>query len=321
MIMFMNRILFLFLVTTTFPALIYANDTIVARVNNALITAAELESAVDRLIPRASYHGSVSSEKRNELREKALEGLIDKELQYQDAVQRGMKPEKKQVKAQMAQIRDRFKTKKEYKTALEQAQMTEDQLEAQVSREVLIQNVISKIVVERAHMSDEALKEYYDKNTSKFKRPESVRLRLMSSKDEKKATDMLSKVKAGGDFETLATTMSEDDYRVKGGDIGYQHKGKLLPGIEQAAFSMKTGEVSGLIKEEGLWFIIKVEDRRPEYQMTFDEAKDKLKKELEKKRTDELMSTWVAELRSKAKIEVVQESDAQRTDKHKNDVP
>ena len=182
----MKRIISLFLFILLFSISAYADDAVVAKVNGAVITVADLEAEVDRLIPRSTYHGKVSEEKRDEFREKAVETLIERELQYQDAQAKGMKPDKKAVKTQMAQIRDRFKSKKEYKAALAQAGITEEQLEAQVARGVLVQNVIEKTVTEAARVSDAELKDYYDKNIAKFKQPESVKLRLISTKDEKK---------------------------------------------------------------------------------------------------------------------------------------
>ena len=302
------KIIVSFLLIILLSSSSYADDAVVAKVNGVAITSRELEEAVDRLIPRSTYHGSVSEEKRAEFREKALEELVTRELRYQDALARGMKPDKKQVKEHMGKIRERFKSKKEYKKALEQAGVTEDQLRARVEKDVLVSQVMVKAVAEPSRMSDADVQEYYDKNTGKFKQPESVKLRLISTKDEKKAAEALAKIKAGEDFGNLAAAVSEDQYRVKGGDIGYQHRGKLLPELENAAFQMKIGEIRGLIKAENLWFIIKVEDKKAEQQMTFDESKDKLKKELESKRNKELSEKWMADLRAKAKIEYIVQS-------------
>ena len=43
--------------------------------------------------------------------------------------------------------------------------------------------------------------------------------------------------------------------------------------------------------------------------MTFDESKDKLKKDLESRRSKELSDKWSGELRAKAKIEILLENE------------
>ncbi len=280
-------------------------DNVVAKVNGTIFLQKDLELEVDRLIPKMTFHRNVPLEKRKLYYDQAMEALIDRELQYQDAVAKGMKPDKEKVDAEMEKIRKRFKSPDEYKAALEKDGLSEEKLRAQIEKEMLVQNVIAKTVTEPSKAGDAELKEFYDKNTSKFKHPESVKLRLISTKDEKKAKDILDKLKAGEDFGDLAYKMSEDSYRVKGGDIGYMHKGRMLPEIEDAAFKMKVGELSDLIKAEDTWFIIKVEDKKPEQQMSFEESKGKLKKELEDKRANELREKWIAGLKAKAKIEVL----------------
>ena len=71
------------------------------------------------------------------------------------------------------------------------------------------------------------------------------------------------------------------------------------------AFTLKKGETSGLLRAQNTWYIIKAEEKQPERQMTFDEARDKLKKKLETKRSDALMEKWLEDLRARAKIEIV----------------
>lgn len=278
---------------------------VTAMVNGTAITGQELEEAIDGLIPRFSYHRNVTTEKRDEYRQEALEGLIIRELQYQDAVRRGMKPEKELVQARMKAIRDRYKSGQEYRKALEISGLTEEQLREKVRKHVLVQQVVEKTVSEPARMSDPALKEYYEKNTGSFRQPESVRLRIISTRDEKKARDALARARAGEDFGNLAASVSEDKYRIMGGDIGYIHRGRVVPEVENEAFRLDAGSVAGPFKAGEMWYVIRVEDKRPSYQMAFGEVREKLKKSLEEKRSRELMEQWIAALRAKAKIEIM----------------
>lgn len=301
------RILSLILFMIILPlSPLFAEEPPAAKVNGTIITQFELEQATDQLIPRSTYHGSVSELKRAEFREKALNSLIDRELRYQDAVAKDMKPDKKLVKAELEKIRNRYPSKKEYKKALEQAGFTEKSLRLSVEKDVLINEVVRKTVSFPSHMTENEVKEYYSKNIQQFMLPDSVKLRLLSCKEEGKARNAYAKVKAGEDFGTVAATMSEDKFRVMGGDVGYLHRGRLLQELEDVAFTLTIGEISAPVKaDDGIWYVMRLEDRQPGRQLSFDETKDRLKQQLERKREQELMTKWIDGLRSKAKIEII----------------
>lgn len=303
----MRKIFLLLFVLLLLTASSYAEaeDAVVAKVNDTVFTQKDLESEVDRLIPRVTFHRNVPPEKRKNYYGKAIDELIDRELQYQDAKAQGVKIEKEKIDAQLDKFKKRFKSEQEYKAAIEKENTTEEKVRARIEKELLAQAAFTTNVTEKAKMSDPALKEFYEKNPAKFKQPESVKLRIISVKDDKKATDILAMIKKGDDFAEIASNFSEDSYRIKGGDAGYLHKGRMLPEIDEAAFKMKVGEVSDIIRAESNHFIIKVEDKKPEQQMTFEQTKDKLRKELETERAGELKQKWMDSLRSKAKIEIL----------------
>jgi parvulin-like peptidyl-prolyl isomerase len=211
----------------------------------------------------------------------------------------------------MEKIKNRFDKPEDFKTALERSGITEEGLRKQIEKSLLVQAIYKKTVIDPSQVSEKELKEYYDKNKAKFRQPESVKLGLISAKEEKKAKDILAKIKAGGDFGDIAYKMSEDAYRVKSGDIGYVHKGRMLPELEDVAFKLKVGQVSDLIKAGDYWYIIRVDDKKPEHQMSFDESKDKLKRDLEADHYRENKDKWITELRAKAKIEVLLKTNAE----------
>lgn len=310
----MPRIVLSVLMVILFAASSYAEE-VVAKVNGTSLTQKDLDAELDRLIPKITFHRSIPNEKRKFYYDQALQELINRELQFQDASARNMKPGKEKLDAQMERIRNKFKTPEEYKAAFEKEGLSEDKVRSLVEKDMMIQAAFSDSVTAKAKVSDEEAKKYYEKNAARFKQPEGLKLRLISVKDEKKARDILAMLKSGDDFGEIAYNMSEDSYRVKSGDVGYMHKGRMLPEIEEAAFKLKIGGISDVINAENSWFIIKLEDKKPEHQMSFEEVRDKLKKDLEKERTKELNDKWIADLRAKAKIEVLLKTEEQKGEK------
>ncbi len=98
-------------------------------------------------------------------------------------------------------------------------------------------------------------------------------------KDEKTAKDVLQKVKAGEDFAKLAEEYSEDPgSAANGGDLGYFGTGVMTKPFEEAAYALKVGEISDLVKSEFGYHIIKLTDKKEV--KPFDEMKDEIRKQL-----------------------------------------
>lgn len=130
---------------------------------------------------------------------------------------------------------------------------------------------------------------FYQQNQSQYSSPEQVRashiLLKTESKDEaavrKQAEEVLKRVKAGEDFAALAKQYSEDDSnKDKGGDLDYFGRGAMVPEFEQAAFAMKAGEVSDLVKTSFGFHIIKVVERRDATTRALSEVRPEIEDQL-----------------------------------------
>jgi peptidyl-prolyl cis-trans isomerase SurA len=96
-----------------------------------------------------------------------------------------------------------------------------------------------------------------------------------------KAQSILDRIKNGEDFGKLASELSEDPSSgPKGGDLGFFDRRRMVQAFDSAAFSLKVGEVSGLVKTPYGWHIIKLTEVK-EYE-PFDKQKEKLKSEFKR---------------------------------------
>jgi peptidyl-prolyl cis-trans isomerase D len=93
---------------------------------------------------------------------------------------------------------------------------------------------------------------------------------------EARATALLGRVRAGEDFETLARDNSDDtSSAVRGGDLGYNPRGRMVAEFDEAQFSMEVGDVSDLVETQFGYHIIEVTAVR-EGDVPEDEAKREL---------------------------------------------
>lgn len=79
---------------------------------------------------------------------------------------------------------------------------------------------------------------------------------------KKQAEAVLAQVQAGSDFAALAKQYSQDGSASNGGDLGLFSKGQLDPDFENAAFALQPGQVSGVVKTQYGYHIIKVTDKQ-----------------------------------------------------------
>jgi parvulin-like peptidyl-prolyl isomerase len=117
-----------------------------------------------------------------------------------------------------------------------------------------------------------------------------------------KAVELLTRIKQGSDFASLAAKYSDDKgSAVKGGDLGYFTTGTMVPEFEKAVFALKPGEISGIVKTDFGYHIIKLEDSRLRKIKT--KGKD-MNEEILAEKQDQAVKRWQSDLIQKSKIEI-----------------
>lgn len=77
---------------------------------------------------------------------------------------------------------------------------------------------------------------------------EQVHARHILVQQEYEAQDLLRKIKEGADFGEVAGKFSLCPSRAQGGDLGTFGRGRMVEAFEEAAFSLKPGEISGPVR-------------------------------------------------------------------------
>ncbi|BDT72027.1 peptidyl-prolyl cis-trans isomerase D [Comamonadaceae bacterium OS-4] len=143
-------------------------------------------------------------------------------------------------------------------------------------------------------VSDADLKSYFDQNASRFSAKEERRashILINAPKDmpaaertkaQERAAALLAQVrKAPDSFAEVAKKNSQDaGSAVRGGDLDYFGRGAMVKPFEDAAFSLKKGDISDLVESDFGFHIIKLADIKSAKQPSFDEVKASLEPEL-----------------------------------------
>lgn len=186
--------------------------------------------------------------------------------------------------------------------------------------EVLLNDLLSKEFMKREvltkiSITEEDIRSYYKANSDSYTEPETVRARhiLVSvpanaeenvkQEARKKAEAVLERIRSGEDFAKLATELSDDaGSKEKGGDVGFFQKGRMVKPFEDAAFSMKKGELSGLVETKFGFHIIRVEERKEAQLKPFDGVKEEIRATLTNLFEKEKTTEYVDEAMKKAGV-------------------
>jgi peptidyl-prolyl cis-trans isomerase D len=145
-----------------------------------------------------------------------------------------------------------------------------------------------KDYVKQVQVSSKEIEDYYQNNQEKFGQPKRVKVRHIliradakdaeaSAKAKQKAESVQKEAAGGKDFSQLAKQYSEDPgTKERGGEIGFITKGMVVPEFEQAAFSMKVGEVSPVIQTPYGFHILKVDDIQEARTEPLEKVKDQI---------------------------------------------
>ncbi len=254
-------------------------EDIVARVNNRIITLSDLEEARQALrqeVARACQ--SCTPEQVEErIREEAknlLRDLIDNSLLIQRGEDLGINVEP-QVVNQLDAIRQRnnIPTMEEFERAVSQATgMAFEDYKEQIRNQILTQRVIREEVAREIKVTREEVEKYYQEHQNDFIRPEQVFLSEIFistegkspeeiAEAEKKASSLLEQIRQGADFPELAKRHSDGSTADRGGELGGFERGQLSKEIADIVFGMRRGQVTDVIRTQGGFLILRVDER------------------------------------------------------------
>ncbi len=146
--------------------------------------------------------------------------------------------------------------------------------------------------------TDADLHKLYTSDQDKFRVPERVNARHILIKSDAsndaamkmKAESVLKMIQGGGDFAKIAKDNSQDPgSAANGGSVGWMVRGQMVPEFEKAAFALKPGETSGLVKTSYGYHIIQVLQHEAAHLQTFDEVKPQLYMEYSQRASNDMM--------------------------------
>ncbi len=218
---------------------------ILAKVNGMAITSADIDKELAAMGPSGQQYNTPEG------REALLEQLINKKLFLADAAKN------------LYEYDAVFKT------------------ELQKIKEDLLANFAITKAVENVKVTDEEAKKFYDENKATLLSGETVSASHILVDSEDKANEILKDITDGKiSFEDAAKEHSSCPSSQNGGSLGEFGRGQMVPEFDNAVFSMKEGEITGPVKTQFGYHLIKLNSKNEAKEIAFEEIKEQIKARL-----------------------------------------
>lgn len=271
-----NLLIGVFLLAGTARAEPILLDKIIAVIDDKIVLRSDVENKLRmELIGRGIDVRTVPQTELENMFNKVLENEIQRNLLLvrarEDSIEVDDERVEEMVRAQVRQFKEQFGAA-DFAEELKKAGLTERQMRDKFReqfRNQYLERSMYEMLAQQVSVSPRDIKDFQEK----YRRGESNIVSLshifiepvasteQQDKIRPQAEALLERIRAGEDFAALAKEYSQDPGSAsRGGDLGFFGRGTMVPAFEDVAFSLKVGEVSGLVQSQFGFHIIRVEE-------------------------------------------------------------
>ena len=288
------------------------------KVNGQAISEEAIQFELERLVRFYTDHGMSQDQIRAQLPsfvQKATEQAIGAKLLLDEASKLDLPVSEAEIDAQVEKIVQQVGGREAFQAALAQQKTTEAAFRVQLKSGKRVDKLVEKAVAGVADPTEEEIQKHFEEHKGEYSVGERVLAQHIlitpdgdtdvSKREAKTKIDSIrERVLGGKDFADEAAAHSMCPSGKEGGSLGWFSRGMMVPELDEAAFSMKDGDVSDVIETQFGYHIIYKTDHEDAHEADFDDVREKIRDFIRHARRGEAVTAYVDELKAKAKIEV-----------------
>ncbi|MFZ7104729.1 MAG: peptidyl-prolyl cis-trans isomerase [Peptococcaceae bacterium] len=281
----------------------------VAKVNDQVITQQEFDSRVDQGAAMNNFdlEAPEYAAYKDMFKLQILDRMIDELLLENEAQNvHNLEVKQEEVEAEFSSIKDQFSSQEEFTNYFQdQLKMTEQDIKDAIKTQLLVQALYEEVTKDITQ-SDVDVQKYYEENKDEFYQEEQVKARHILVKTEEEAREIIRLItEENEDMAELAVLKSiEPAAKSSKGDLGYFGRGYMVKPFEDAAFALEVDEITKEpVQTTFGYHVIRVEDRMPAKQRSFDEVKAELEERFLYEAKSDAFAEYMEDLKSKATID------------------
>ncbi len=258
------------------PSGIRSVDAIVAVVNNEVITQQELSRRTATILRRLETQGQGGQlPSRQEVERQVLERMIIESAQLQQAREMNIRVDDLTLDRTMERIAEQNRMSlQEFRNQVEREGMTYAGFREDIRSEIIMQRLREREVDSRIQITESEIENYLAEHAGAGNSPQEwnvaqilVRIPENASAEQiaqrrQRAESLFAQLKGGADFASLATTSSDAEDALKGGEMGWRNEDRLPQLFLDAVASLQPGEIAPLVKSANGFHILKLVGKR-----------------------------------------------------------
>lgn len=258
----------------------------------------------------AAYSGEALKEKLLEIRKKAVDMLIDRQLLLDDFARSELTLREQDVETEMdeAALRMGVRSRSDFARKLSENGTTIEKFRQELTDHMKIQLMLYRRFVIDVSITPRDVYEYYQQHPENFSKPESVELAMiMLNKDREDLSARVEEIRRilerdPEDFPRLAENFSDSPGRKSGGKLGELEVRRLRPEFAAALDKIEVGKCYGPIATpEGIAFL-RVLAHRNAAVTALEDAALEIRRQLEDERRQLSRDRYLESLRKEAVI-------------------
>ncbi len=288
-----------------------APDIIAVTVNSADITEADVETEINKLLMRNRTPPQFIEQHKKQLRQPALENLINKSLLDEKIKQANITVTEEDITNDIKEIVSRQGLSlDDFKKRLQNRGLDFDQWkqQAQLQRGLIYDKFFETQFADKLKVAEDEAKKHYLENEKQLVQVKASHILIKTNRNDTnevkaqakaKAEELLKQLQGGADFAELAKANSDDPGSAPdGGDLGFSERTGRVPPFENAVFALEANQLSDIVETGFGYHIIKVADRRD----SFEQLKDQILRTLKWKKQADFAKDYIKSLKKEANI-------------------
>jgi parvulin-like peptidyl-prolyl isomerase len=272
----------------------------VATVNGSKIYLDEYQIQLDKKMSLLPKDVLGQPDHRRRFEEEVLDGMITEKVMYLRAQELNILVNEVELENKIKDIKKDYG--EDFTSLFTQENINYEKWKEAFKREMLLQKLIAMDVNSKIKISEDEVKDYFNKHRDHYKKESRVRVAQIIVRDMGTAKKAITRLNSGESFAKVAESVSMGPEAHHGGDMGFITRWTMPEPVDKIIFKIPVNKTSPIVQSSYGFHIFKVLESQPAGVGNFAEVRGDVITDIRMQKEEAAFVSWLEELKKKAVI-------------------